>query len=199
MDRLENIKTNTFEDVIGIMENDDLKCFALDIIKIIPDYFYHVGASSSGKYHPQYALGEGGLYRHTLALVRILNYFFEIECMKNNYTSRERDLLRIAGMMHDSFKSGTQADYESNHHTKFAHPLIVADKIEQFYTENKQKYPTIKSEEIDLIAKAVRSHMGQWNYDERSNTTLPKPHTKYETLLHMCDYLASRKDIEIHF
>ena len=199
MDRLENIKTNTFEDVIGIMENDDLKCFALDIIKIIPDYFYHVGASSSGKYHPQYALGEGGLYRHTLALVRILNYFFEIECMKNNYTTRERDLLRIAGMMHDSFKSGTQADYESNHHTKFEHPLIAADKIENYYKNNKDKYSTIKEEEIKLICDVIKSHMGQFCTSQYSTVVLPKPHTKYETLLHMCDYLASRKDIEIHF
>ena len=54
------------------IENDDLRILAEEMIKTIPEYWYHVGASSTGKYHPKYSLGEGGLMRHTVALVRIL-------------------------------------------------------------------------------------------------------------------------------
>ena len=52
------------------IENDDLRILAGEMIKTIPEYWYHVGASSTGKYHPEYSLGEGGLMRHTVALVR---------------------------------------------------------------------------------------------------------------------------------
>lgn len=185
------------QQIIDSIENEDLKIFATDLIGIIPDYIYKVPASSSGKYHPTYVLGEAGLLRHTLALVKILNHFFEVECMTNNYTSRERDLLRIAGMMHDSFKSGTQEEYEKEPHTKHDHPLIAADKIYIFYITNKINYHNITEDEIKLICNTIRSHMGQWVSSKYSNITLPKPQTKYETLIHLCDYLASRKDIEI--
>ncbi|WP_299054338.1 hypothetical protein [uncultured Eubacterium sp.] len=41
--------------------------------------------------------------------------------------------------------------------------------------------------------------MGEWNTDKRSSVVLPKPSDKYGELLHLCDYLASRKDIEVLF
>lgn len=62
------------EEIINTIENEDLKELANELIKTIPDYWYHVGASSTGKYHPAYALGEGGLMRHTIALCKIMNY-----------------------------------------------------------------------------------------------------------------------------
>ena len=87
----------------------------------IPDYFFDVGASSTGKYHPQYALGDLGLARHTVALCRFMNHMFAIEQTQNKFNSRERDLLRLAGIMHDSRKSG-EADSKSKF-TVFNHPL----------------------------------------------------------------------------
>lgn len=180
------------DEILNTIENDDMKEFAEELIKTIPPYFFHVAASSSGKFHSQYALGEGGLARHTCSLVRILNHIFNIECM-NLWTSRERDMLRIACMMHDSRKSGSQEDYEKNKYTKFNHPLLAAEIIESFDGK------FLNHEEISIISSSIRSHMGQWNTDSRSDVILPKPHTKYEKIVHMVDYLASRKDIEIKF
>ena len=40
---------------------------------------------------------------------------------------------------------------------------------------------------------------GQWNKDKRSSCVLPLPENKYQKLLHLADYLASRKDIEVLF
>ena len=37
----------------------------------LPEYFYTIPASSTGKYHPDFASGEGGLVRHTKVAVRI--------------------------------------------------------------------------------------------------------------------------------
>lgn len=178
-----------FEEIISTIENEDLKELALELIKTIPPYFYEVAASSTGKYHPSYALGEGGLYRHTLALCRIMNHLFEV----SNYTSRDKDLMRIAGMMHDTRKSGDQEEYEINHYTNFDHPLQAALIVRAF--KNKKW----NNDEIETIASAIESHMGKWNTDKRSSAVLPLPKTKYQMIVHWCDYLASRKDIEIKF
>ena len=103
---MRNQKAMIFDSLVVTIENKDIREFAERCIDTIPNYFWDVGASSTGKYHPQYALGDLGLARHTCALVRILNYILGIDCWKNDFTSRERDLMRVAGIMHDSRKSG---------------------------------------------------------------------------------------------
>ena len=35
------------------IKNDDLRILAGEMIKTLPEYWYHVGASSTGKYHPE--------------------------------------------------------------------------------------------------------------------------------------------------
>ena len=181
-----------FNEVLDTFENEDIKEFADKCLDTVPTYFYEVGASSTGKYHPTYALGELGLARHTLALCRIMNHLFSIESVNSLFTSRERDLMRIAGMMHDSRKSGSQEDYEHSKWTRFDHPLLAAKVV--------REVEGLSEAEKELIATAIESHMGQWNSDSRSpEVKLPKPENKYQILVHMCDYLASRKDIEILF
>ena len=71
------------------IENDDLRILAGEMIKTIPEYWYHVGASSTGKYHPEYSLGEGGLMRHTVALVRILNHMLEARIFYSLFSTHE--------------------------------------------------------------------------------------------------------------
>lgn len=186
-----NGKSKIFNSLLDTFENEDIKIFAEQCIETIPNYFWCVGASSTGKYHPQYALGNLGLARHTCALVRFLNHIFEVECFKNNFTSRERDLMRVAGIMHDSMKSGTDDDYAKSRYTKFDHPILAADNI--------RKMQGLSNGEIEVIATTIESHMGSWNTDKRSKTILPTPQNKYQKLVHLADYLASRKDIEVLF
>lgn len=176
------------------LENDDMKEFAETIIESFPVYWYHVGASSTGKYHPQYALNEGGLVRHTLALIRFVNHTFNIKCMSEKWTSRERDIIRIAGLVHDAFKSGSQSDYEKNHYTKHEHPIIAAIVIRKY-----RGCGIIPDDEIECIAKTIEAHMGQFTTSTYSDIVLPEPSNKYQKMLHWADYLASRKDIEVKF
>lgn len=183
-----------FKPILDTFENEDIKIFARACLDTIPPYFWEVGASSTGKYHPQYALGELGLARHTLALCRFMNHMFSVDCIKNQFSSRERDLMRIAGMMHDSRKSGSQEDYERSKWTKFDHPLLAAEAVRN--VDNL----IIPPDEVETIATAIESHMGQWNVDSRHpDIVLPLPKNKYQIMLHVCDYLASRKDIEVLF
>lgn len=189
---MRNEKSKIFDSLLDTFENEDIKNFANECIETIPNYFWEVGASSTGKYHPQYALGELGLARHTCALVRFLNHILNIDCYKNDFTSRERDLLRVAGIMHDSRKSGDDEEYARNKFTRFEHPLLAANEIRTIIG-------FIPEEEVEFVANAIESHMGQWNTDKRSKVVLPLPENKYQKMLHLADYLASRKDIEVLF
>lgn len=189
---MKNEKAKIFDSILNTIENEDIRHFAEECIETIPDYFWEVGASSTGKYHPQYALGELGLARHTCALVRFLNHILNVECFGDKFTSREKDLMRVAGMMHDTRKSGDDEAYAKSKYTKFEHPLLAANEIRNLIG-------FISEEELEIIAVMIESHMGQWNTDKRSKVVLPLPENKYQKLLHLADYLASRKDIEVLF
>ena len=96
------------EPVLDMIENEDIKEFAIVLLDNLPEYIWAVPASSTGKYHPAYSLGDGGLMRHQIAVVRFLNFFFELEQYNSKLTSREMDLMRVAGLVHDGMKSGSQ-------------------------------------------------------------------------------------------
>lgn len=183
------------DEIKGRFEDKNVEKYCFSLLKGVPEYFWTVPASSSGKYHPEYALGEGGLVRHTCALLRILDHILSLESTASRIGSRERDLLRVAAIMHDTFKSGTQEDYEKSVYTKHDHPNIAAEYVKKSECE---KYG-VSEKEKDFVASVIRTHMGQWNISERCPVVLDKPSDKYQNLLHQCDYLASRKDIEIKF
>ena len=186
-------KIELVQPVLDTFENEDIKEFAIVLLEDLPDYIWHVGASSTGKYHPAYSLGEGGLMRHQMAVVRFLNFFFELEQYNSKLTSREMDLMRLAGLIHDGRKSGSQADYEKSKYTKFDHPIQMANVIRSYDGQY------LNPDEIAMIASIIAKHMGQWNTDKKSSVELPKPNNKYARMLHLADYLASRKVLTMDF
>lgn len=179
--------------VLNTFENEDIKEFATVLLDNLPEYIWHVGASSTGKYHPAYSLGDGGLMRHQMAVVRFLNFFFELEQYNSKISSRERDLMRVAALVHDGRKSGSQEDYEKSKFTKFNHPVLMADVVRSYDGQY------LNHEEIEVIANSISSHMGQWNTDKKSDVVLPKPNNGYAKLIHLADYLASRKCLTMDF
>ena len=179
--------------ILNTIVNDDIREFAKVLVEGLPDYIWHVGASSTGKYHPAYSLGEGGLMRHQIAVVRFLNHFFTLEQYNTKFTSREIDLIRVAGLTHDGLKSGSQFDYDKSKYTKFDHPIRMANEILSY----DGKY--LNHDELEFIAHCVESHMGQWSTDKQSSTVLPKPKDEAQYLVHLADYLASRKDLTMAF
>lgn len=186
-------QSNMVAPILETIVNDDIREFARVLINDLPDYIWHVGASSTGKYHPAYSLGEAGLMRHQIAVVRFLNFFFELEQYNTKFTSREMDLMRVAGLTHDGRKSGNQSDYEKSKFTKFDHPNQMANVVRSF----DGKY--LNHEEIEFIAHCIESHMGQWCTDKKSSTVLNKPKDEYQMFVHLADYLASRKSLTLDF
>jgi hypothetical protein len=179
--------------ILETIQDEEIRTFAYVLVDNLPDYIWHVGASSTGKYHPAYSLGEGGLMRHQIAVVRFLNFFFELEQYNTKFTSREMDLMRVAGLVHDGRKSGEQTDYEKSKYTKFDHPMQMANVIRSYDGQY------LNHDDIEFMAHCIESHMGQWCTDRKSKDVLPKPMDEYQQFVHLADYLASRKDLIMAF
>lgn len=114
-------KTEVFNKEYSYIKNDRYKKIAKELVSLLPDYFFRVAASSTGKYHPSFSLGDGGLVRHTKAAIRIAKELLDNNSIGHKFTSDEKDLLIISIMIHDGLKHGvTEEKY-----TRFDHPIIV--------------------------------------------------------------------------
>ena len=185
-----NMKSDCLSKELSLIEDVKLREFITTFIEeCVPIYFFTVPASSSGKHHPAYALGSGGLVRHTKAAVKIADDLLSLE---QNETINEcyHDEIIAALIVHDMFKQGLNA---SGGHTRFEHPIYAAGALQLFA----DKFYPILSDRVAYISAMVMAHMGQWNRSERSVVQLPKPTTDAEKFVHLCDYLASRRYLTV--
>lgn len=184
------MKIETFKKELNYIKNNKYKEEAKKLIELLPDYFFEIPASSTGKYHPNFAQGEGGLVRHTKVAVRMCYELANNNSIGYSFTSDEKDLMIIALIMHDGLKSGLPKEK----YTRVDHPLLAANLIR----DNKENLK-LTNGEIEFIAQAIETHMGEWNTDFNGNEVLPLPKNKYQRFVHMCDFLASKKFIEVAF
>lgn len=183
-------KKEIFYDEINYIKDESLKTSLGKLIELLPDYFFKEAASSTGKYHPKYALGEGGLLRHTKAATRIGYELLQDLSIGKKYTEHEKDLMLMALILHDGFKRGVNEEK----YTRFDHPLIAAKVVMDNYNK-----VGLSLEDATFISDAIKTHMGDYTIDYNGNEVLDKPHTKYQNFVHLCDYLASRKCLLVPF
>lgn len=170
--------------------NKEIKDFAIYCADRIPEYFWTISASSSGKYHPVTDLGEGGLVRHSLMVYRIAIDL--IQASTNEYILKYKNEILIACLFHDCCKNG----FENSGHTEHKHPLFAAEFITDCYIKFTKENPSFHTSDllyIDIINTAIKSHMGKWTTSKFSKTILPVPQFDEEIFVHECDYIASRK------
>jgi len=179
-------KNDIFSYELSQIKNVEIKKYAEQALQVLPDYFFIVAASSTGKYHPSYALGEGGLVRHTKAAVRFAVELFGNETVQN-FTNDEKDMIITALILHDGCKHGLNG----SSYTVSTHPLEVVKFLKENTTQDKYS---------EIIYSAISTHMGEWNKDYKTHKDiLPTPKAKIQRFVHMCDYLASRKCFEVIF
>lgn len=183
-------KDKIFEREINYIKNERIKENAIKLINSIPDYFFTEAASSTGKYHPDFSQGVGGLLRHTKAAVRIAVTLLRNNIIGCKFTDDEKDLILLALIMHDSVKRGIPEEK----YTKFDHPILASNLI-----KSKKNELTLTEDELNLLTDVIETHMGEWNTDYNGNKVLRKPTNKYERFVHMCDYLSAQKFLEIKF
>lgn len=115
-----------------------------------------------------------------------------------SFNAIERDIIRVSLLIHDGVKHGL----EGSKYVIATHPLVVIDYIE----EQASKLDNIPRKVIDVmncsmwsnISTNVATHMGEWNCDYKTKEpVLPTPETEMQKFTHLCDYLASRKVLEV--
>lgn len=183
-------KEEMFLDELEYIKDEKLQDSLLKIIESLPEYWFHVAASSTGKYHPKYSLGEGGLLRHSKSAMRIGYELLSDACIGEKYTDREKDLMLIALLVHDGLKLGEKEE----RYTRFDHPILMAN-----YIINNQKQYNLEEDDAKFIADVIKTHMGPWTKDYNGNEILERPKTKYQNFVHMCDFLASKKFLQVSF
>jgi hypothetical protein len=183
-------KTEYFKNELAYIKNVKIKEFAEKVIDSLPDYIFLIPASSTGKYHPSYSLGEGGLVRHVRAAARIAVELARLDWW--HFTSDELDLCLAAILIHDGYKSGVVPE----NYTRADHPNILRNEL----TKNPEVNSILPDEQFDSLLGMVATHMGQWAFDYKSGEKiLDTPKTKFEKFVHLCDYLASRKCLTMEF
>ena len=183
------MKKDVFKVELDRFKNQNVRSSAETILEMIPDYFYEVPASSTGKNHPAFSLGEGGLVRHVKVAMRVLEEMFRDEAF-GTYDDYTKDLIRMALILHDGFKSGLT----NSGHTCLEHPVIMSE----FILNNTDKL-SINEDDAQFVSNLILTHMGPWNKDANGNVIMPVPQTREELLVHLCDYMSSRRFIDVCF
>lgn len=180
------VKRESLEDEVKLIRDDGLKLLVILTLSAVPEYFFTMPASTSGKYHPSYALGEGGLIRHTKAAVNIAEDLLKLE-QNASLSEAHHDNIIAALILHDSVKKGM----EGSAWTTNEHPKDAAKLFKDTYESNKM-FVNVRPHTVETVSKMIASHMGQWDCEG----LLSKPETEGEKFVHLCDYLASRKWLE---
>jgi len=207
-----NERTTLFEKELNLFVNTNIRDYAVFCLGKIPEYFFSVPASQSGKYHPSYALGDGGLVRHTKAAMHIFASLITAGIgtyYPNDYgfeADEVNDSCLLALLFHDAFKLGASPalDNESeSKHTLHEHPLIAADFIKAQILHFMENHD-LNAYDVSIIeeaAKSISMHMGRYTASRRSHIVLPSPASGdwCAKIVHICDLMASRKYLEFNF
>ena len=135
------MKHEVFERELNYIKDKRIRSSCITILDMLPDYFYEIPASSTGKYHPSFSLGAGGLVRHVKVAVRIAKELLDNPCIGDKYTDNEKDIMIFTLILHDGLKSGLV----HNRYTQANHPTL----IKNFVMENKDKID-LTDTELDL-------------------------------------------------
>lgn len=173
-----------FEREIGLIKDEKLKeAVRSYMTDCVADWFYEVGASASGKFHPKFSQGIGGLVRHTKAVVMFAEELLKMSSyayMKDIY----KDYVIAACIIHDTAKYGFTGEMDKTVYKD--HAENAAKLFESWCLTECDYVPS------ELMLNAVKAHMGQWSTNRED-----KPFTSIDRCVHMADYMASRSFIDV--
>ena len=177
---MDTLDTALIEQSLGVMSLDSrfhnsswLRFTKKAIRECAPMIFFTQPASMSGRWHQGYELGVGGLVRHTVAAMEVARTLFPLY----HFTEVEQDQIISALALHDMAKPSKTHPIEVN--------AILEPMRDQWYNE------------VETVVSLIETHHGQWDYFGK----MPQPKSTAQKFVHLCDYIASRKNIavDIHY
>lgn len=172
-----------------------LRDFTEKLFEQLPDYWFIKPASSTGKYHPAFAQDDGGLVRHTLAMLKIYDILWR--GFDKEFEPEMYDFGVIACIFHDALKYGNEETFPTGlSFTTKGHELDAAIWItrswreyDAYACENGCDIDETYNEVIAHIASAIEHHMGPWS-------KTGGPESFFDKLIFIADYVASSKWFE---
>ena len=184
-------KVSIFKEVLEKFETEEIRLYCEDMIGLIPDDSLVLPSSTSLKYHNATQCKIWGNAYHLVMVGEVCNYLLGLEHNMNKFSRpKQRDCIRTAAILHDAVKLG----WNGSQYSLFTHPVLAADWIKETVVEH-----DIKQALKDYTAGLCASHSGEWNTSNRSKEVLPKPETPEQELIHMCDYMSSRANIDMNY
>jgi hypothetical protein len=179
----------TIEDVLEGMPDLNLKAFTQGMLAQVDDAFWTAPASISGKYHPPFDQGEGGLVRHTIVCAA-----FALEALRRYKRMELKSVVLCAALMHDTYKRGIPPrKYDPNHGAVAAEQMVVFGR----------QHPECAGE-IHMAAYGCQNHMGIWSQSKESGPSpldfRPEDDQRDYAIVALTvtegDYFSSRKLID---
>lgn len=183
-------KVKVFEGLLNKFETDEIRDYCADMIKEIPDYIFTIPSSTSFEYHNKTQCQPHGQIFHILMFAEVMNYVLGLEYVKEKTNERQRDCLRCTPIFHDAIKCGLNG----SQYTVHEHPMLAGEWVRNTSVEH-----DVDADTKAYIARLCESHSGEWTSTKRSKTVLPKPEDDEQFFVHMCDYLASRSNIDMTY
>ena len=183
-------KVKVFEGLLNKFETDEIRNYCTDMIKEIPDYIFTIPSSTSFKYHNKTQCQPHGQIFHILMFAEVMNYVLGLEYVKEKTNERQRDCLRCTPIFHDAIKCGLNG----SQYTVHEHPMFAGEWVRNTSVEH-----DVDADTKAYIARLCESHSGEWTSTKRSKSVLPKPENDEQFFVHMCDYLASRSNLDMTY
>ena len=182
-------KKAVFKELLDKFETEEVRLYCEDMIEHVPDYIFTMPSSTSGKFHnATQCLPHGQIY-HIIMFGAIMNYRLALKCNKEKYSNpMHRDAMRCVPIFHDAVKCGWNGSVFTVHD----HPMLAGTWVRETKVEH-----DIDDEIKEMIARMCERHSGEWTSSKRSKVVLPEPETDMEILVHECDILSSRSDIDM--
>ena len=181
-------KREVFSLMANKFETEKIKNYFLDMCEEIPDYIFTMPSSTSGKYHNATQCQKYGQLYHVFMFSSILEHLLRLEHIQEYAKTPEiRDCMRCVPAFHDAIKCG----WNGSLHTVQDHPILAYNWVLHTAVEH-----DLDQKMKQFIADMCASHSGQWNKNRRGDPIMPKPRNNYEKLIHECDIMASRPDID---
>lgn len=158
-----------YQQEINLLRNKEKQEKTLNLLaSSVSDKMKSVPASSSGKYHPLFAQGEGGLIRHSKAVAQTA---YGLAGLLN--VPGDKDRFVVAGLMHDMWKLGPEG---KSSFTDPKHGQLAADAL--------------MKAGLGMEASLAGPHMGNFMKGQYKNA--PKISNFDQRVLNNADWLMSR-------
>lgn len=169
-------------------ETDEFREYFLDMVEQVPDYIFTMPSSTTGKYHNKTQCQPFGQLYHIFMFQSILEHLLRLKGNKERFSTKEvRDAMRCVPMFHDAVKCG----WNGSQYTVQDHPVLASRWVLKSSVAH-----DVDSKWKQVIADMCAAHSGEWNKNRSGKEIMPEPSNEMEFLIHECDILSSRVDLD---